>query len=294
MPRVSDRLKEGKKPSPIDVLLIEPERIATVVSMQLGLRGPLTCVTAACATGNRAITDAYKDMLANDADLMVVVAAESTLDPVTLESFNSAGALSREQNIFASKPLDHKRNGFVMSEGGASLILATEEIVKKLGLRPKAELVAYGNTADAGDDTEPTGEGAERAMRIALKRAGRFRPETFYINAHATSTPKGDSKEVLAIRSVFGEDAKKILISSTKGAGGHGMGAAGLMEAVFCIKAIEEGVVPPTANLEDPMDEAEGLNLVPREAQVKEVETAMNNSFGFGGINSVTIFKGAV
>lgn len=290
-PRVSDLIKDGKKPSPIDILLIEPERIATVVSMHFGLKGPLACATVACAAGNRAISDAYKDILLCDADIMAVVVAEATIDAVSLESFNSASALSRNEDIFSSRPFDSKRNGFVMSEGAACLILAGEEIVKKLRLRPKAELVAYSNTADAGDDTAPTGEGAERAMMIALKRLGKYDPRTVYINAHATSTIKGDEAEILAIRRVFGQDTEKLAISSTKGGTGHLMGAAGAAEAIFCIKALQEGVLPPTINLENPIKEAERLNLVPNEAQVREIHTVMKNSFGFGGINSVTIYK---
>lgn len=290
-PRVSDRLKAGKKPSPFDILIIEPERVATVVGMQFGLKGPTAGVIAACASGNMAITNVYKDIRLGDVDLALVVAAESTLDPVTLELFNSPRALSRSKDISASRPFDKKRDGFVMGEGGAAMILASEEAVKKLGLRPIAEVVSYGNTADAGNDTEPTGEGAERAMKIALQRAGSYRHETLYVNAHATSTPIGDKVEGLAIKNVFGEAAGKIAISSTKGSTGHLMGAAGTAEAIFCIKAIQEGIVPPALNLDEPMDEVEGLNLVPKEAQVKEVDTAMNNSFGFGGINSVTIFR---
>lgn len=291
IPRVSDGIKAGKKPSPLDILIIEPERIATVVGMQFGLKGPTAGAIAACASGNVAITNAYKDIRLGDVDLACVVAAESTLDPVTLELFNSPRALSRSKDIKASRPFDKKRDGFVMGEGGAAMILASEEVVKKLGLRPKAELASYGNTADAGNDTEPTGEGAERAMKTALGRGGKFRPETLYVNAHATSTPIGDRAEGLAIKKVFREDARKIVISSTKGSTGHLMGAAGTAEAIFCIKAIQEGIVPPTLNLDEPMDEAEGLNLVPKEAQRREVSVAMNNSFGFGGINSVIILR---
>lgn len=291
IPRVSDRLKAGRKPSPFDILIIEPERVATVVGMQFGLKGPTAAAIAACASGNMAITNAYKDIRLGDVDLALVVAAESTLDSVTLELFNSPRALSRSKDTSASRPFDKKRDGFVMGEGGAAMILASEEAIKRLGLRPRAEVVSYGNTADAGNDTEPTGEGAERAMKIALQRAGSYRPETVYVNAHATSTSIGDRVEGLTIKKVFGEDAKKIAISSTKGSIGHLMGGAGTAEAIFCIKALQEGIVPPTLNLEEPMDEGEGLNLVPKEAQLKEVDTAINNSFGFGGINSVTIFK---
>lgn len=288
--RVKKTLEEGKEISPFDALIIEPERVSSVVSMKLGLKGPLAAVTAACATGNIAITDGYKEIYMGDADIMVVGGVESAIDPVTFELFKTA--LSSETDPHkASRPFDKTRNGFVISEGVGILILEDYEHAKKRGARILAEMVGYGNTADAGHDTAPTGEGAEQAMRVALERSGRLPTEgTIYINAHATGTSVGDKIEVEAIRRVF-LDLKNLAVSSTKGATGHLMGGAGAVEAIICIKALNDEVVPPTLNLEDPLDEGEGLNLVSKEPQRKPVKRVVNNGFGFGGINSAVVFK---
>lgn len=289
--RVKKTLEEGKKISPFDALIIEPERVSSVVSMKLGLKGPLAAVTAACATGNIAITDGYKEIFVGDADIMVVGGVESAIDPVAFELFKTA--LSSETNPDrASRPFDKARKGFVISEGAGILILEDLEHAKKRGARILAEMVGYGNTADAGHDTDPTGEGAEEAMKVALlKSSGRLpNAGTIYINAHATGTQVGDRVEVEAIKRAF-PNFKNLTVSSTKGATGHLMGGAGAVEAIICIKALNDGVIPPTVNLENPLDEGTGLNLVPKEAQRKPVEVVINNGFGFGGINSAVVLK---
>lgn len=294
-PEISERIKAGQRITSFDVLRIEPERVATVVSIRLGLRGPVQAPSAACATGNIAITGGYQDIFSDDADIMVVGGVESTLDYVTLNLFDAVGALSHETDpkkaSQVSRPFDKARNGFVMSEGAGILILEEYEHAKKRGATILAELVGYGNTADAKDDVAPSGEGAERAIRRAIEKAGGFpKGSSIYINAHGTSTDEGDRVEIIVIKNVFREHSD-LAVSSTKGATGHLMGGAGGVEAVIAVLALNKGILPPTINLKNPLDEAEGINLVPNEAQAKDVDRAVNNGFGFGGLNSVTVFK---
>lgn len=290
--KISETLKSGKRISPFEVLKVEIERVSTVVSMKFGLQGPNETPSAACATGNLALIGGYKDIFLGDADGMVVGGTESSVDENILSLFEAIKALTLETDPKkASRPFDKKRSGFVMSEAAVVLVLEELEHAKKRGAKIYAELVGYGATADAHNDVEPSGEGAKRAMQEAFKKAGGIPPTgDIYINAHATSTPTGDPVEVLAVKEVI-SNHKRIKMSSTKSEGGHGMGAAGAMEAAICVLAIKEEVVPPTINLEDPIDEAEGINLIPNEAQRWEGDIAINNSFGFGGINATTIFK---
>lgn len=293
IPEVSEKLKSGRRVSSLDSLRVEPERVASVVSMKFGLRGPLAAPTAACATGNIAITWGYQDIFSGEADIMVVGGVESMFNnEVTRALYDASRALSRDEDERASRPFHKTRNGFVMSEGAGVLVLEDYAHAQKRGAKILAELVGCKNTADAESDTAPSGEGAERAMRGALQKAGHIAEKgTIYVNAHATSTPKGDEIEVNAIKRVLGHrDLRDIAVSSTKGATGHLMGGAGAVEAIICIKALGEGVIPPTINLDDPLEEGEGVNLVPIDAQVKKIDVAVNNGFGFGGINSTTIF----
>ncbi len=304
LPEVAEKIKRGyeklkmneiitreDRVAAFDTLTTEPERVASVVSINLGLRGPLLMPSAACATGNVAITLGYKDIFMNDADIMLVGGAESTIDFLILDLFDAAGTLSHEiDKAKASRPFDKNRNGFVMSEGAAVLILEEREHAKKRGAKILAELVGYGNSADASSDTDPSGEGAERALRVAIKRAGGLPKKGFaYFNAHATSTIK-DVVELGAIRNVVG-DHKDFAVSSTKGATGHCMAAAGAIEAAFGVLSLVEGVLPPTIKLDHPADETEGVNMVPNETQLKQPDMVIKNCFGFGGFNSVTIFK---
>jgi len=289
--KVSETLKSGKRISPFDVLRIEVERVSTVVSMKFGLQGSNETPSAACATGNLSIIGGYKDIFLGDADIMVVGGVESSIDENVLSLFEAVKALTLEKDPKkASRPFDKKRNGFVMSEAAAVLVLEELEHAKKRGARIYAELAGYGATADAHNDVEPSGEGAKRAMQEAFRKAGGVPPTgDIYINAHATSTSTGDPVEVVAVKEVI-PDHHRIKMSGTKSESGHGMGAAGAMEAAICVLAIRDKVVPPTINLEDPIEEAKGINLVPNEAQLWKGDLAVNNSFGFGGINATTIF----
>lgn len=290
--KISETLKSGKRISPFDVLKVLIERVSTVVSMKFGLQGPNETPSAACATGNAALIDGWKDVFLNDADAMAVGGVESSVDENVLSLFEAVGALTLETDPNkASRPLDKKRSGFVMSEAATVMILEELEHAIKRGAKIYAEFVGYGATADAHNDVEPSGEGAKRAIQEAFRKAGGIPPSgDIYVNAHATSTPTGDPVEVIVVKEVI-PGHHRIKISATKSASGHGMGAAGAMEAAVSVLAIYNKVVPPTINLDNPIDEAKGINLVPNEAQRWEGEFALNNSFGFGGINVATIFK---
>lgn len=289
---VSEKVKEGKKCTPSDILLILPERVASVVSMSLGFKGPGGMPSAACATGNYAITLGYNNIKRN-ADIMLVGGAESTVNHVSLNAFDAARALSRESDPQkSSRPFDKERNGFVMGEGAAVMVLEEREHAIKRGAGILAEMIGYGNTLDAYSDTAPNGEGAERAMEEAIEGMGGLPKEgVIYVHAHGTGT-QFDDVEISAIRNVFMDrhGHKDIAVSSTKGATGHMIGGAGAAGAIFSILALREGILPPTINLDNPMDEARGINLVPNQAQKVKPVVVFNNSFGFGGFNVVTVF----
>jgi len=291
---ISERIKRGEECSPFDILNLLPDRIASVVAIKLGLKGPLAMPAAACATGNLAITFGY-DMIKRKADIMIVGGAEATIEHVGLNTFDGAKALSRETDPRkASRPFDKNRTGFVMSEGASVMVLEEREHALRRGAKILAEMVGYGNTSDAFHDTAPNGEGAERAMEEAIEQMGGL-PESglTYVHAHGTGTPMNDKTEIPVIKRVVYDrhKLKEVAVSSTKGATGHMIGAAGSTGAVFSVKAIVEGVLPPTINLEEPMDEAVGMDLVPNVARKAQPVIAINNSFGFGGFNIVTIFK---
>lgn len=274
------------------ILKILPERVASVGSMRRKLRGPVAITTAACASASYAMSDAYLSILYDDADIMAVPAAEAPLTPEGIGSFANIRALStwNDRPKEASRPFDKKHNGFVVAEGGATLILERLSHAKARGAKIYAEFAGYGNTADAGEsDTAPTGEGAQRAMTLALRRAGIVPYQLGYINAHGTSTPTGDDLELDAIRAVVGDATDEIPISSTKSSHGHLLGAAPAFEAVITILAMQRGRIPPTLNLEDPV--REGFDLVPMKSRIQEIKFAASNSFGFGGLNSVIIFR---
>lgn len=290
---ISERLKAGKKISPFAALLIEPERVSSVVSIKFGLKGPLATPVAACATGNIAITLGCQDIALGEADIMVVGGTESMFEnEIGFALYDAVNALSKDPDARASRPFHRTRNGFVMGEGAGVLVLEEYEHAKRRGAKILAEVVGYKNTADAESDTEPSGEGAERAMIGSLKKAGVIAEKgTIYVNAHATSTPIGDRVELGAIAKTLRSKAlDNFAVSSTKGATGHLMGAAGAVEAIFCIKALQDGVIPPTINLDDPLEEGAGINLVPIDAQKRKIDGAVNNGFGFGGINSTIVF----
>ncbi len=280
--------------SPFAMLLLLPERVSTVPSMWLSCQAEVGEKTAACASGAQAIADAYRVLERGEADVMLAGGSEAAVHRVALSSFNNMHALNNISNDNpkgASSPFDQKAAGFVMGEGAGVLCLETLEHALGRGANILAELVGYSNTADAHHDTAPLQAGAERAIRNALAMAEIDPSQVDYINAHGTSTPTNDPNELKAFRAVFEDSLDDISISSTKSATGHLLGAGGGIEAVFSIQAILEGIVPPTLNLQNPIKEGEGLNLVPLAAQKREVNIAMSDSLGFGGLNSVLIFR---
>ncbi|MBS0236175.1 MAG: beta-ketoacyl-ACP synthase II [Proteobacteria bacterium] len=265
------------------------------VSIKHGLRGPNSTVSTACATGAHAIGDAARIIQCGDAKAMIAGGTESVICPMGIGGFVALRALCTSGNEapeLASRPWDKKRDGFVMGEGCGVLVLEEYEHAKKRGAKIYAELSGYGLSGDAYHITAPSsdGEGGLRSMQMALRKAGLCPDEIDYINAHGTSTPVGDEIELIAIKRLFEGNAGGVAISSTKSSIGHLLGAAGGVEAVFSIMAMQDDVVPPTLNLDDPADEAIGLNLVPKVAQKRKVKAVLSNSFGFGGTNASLIF----
>jgi 3-oxoacyl-[acyl-carrier-protein] synthase II len=266
------------------------------VAIAHDLRGPNHAVVTACSSGAHAIGDAARMIMLDDADMMVAGGAEASVCRIGIAGFCSARAMSTAFNdrpTAASRPYDRARDGFVMGEGAGMVVLEEYEHAKKRGATIHAELIGYGMSGDAFHMTAPhaEGDGAYRAMRMALKRAG-IAPESIdYINAHGTSTPKGDEIELKAIRRLFGEHYGKVALSSTKSSIGHLLGAAGAVEAVYAIMAAKTDLVPPTLNLDDVSEECMGINLVPHKTQERSVNIALSNSFGFGGTNACLIFK---
>ena len=264
------------------------------VSIRFGLKGPNHSVVTACSTGAHAIGDAARLIALGDADLMVAGGTEAAVCRLGLAGFAAARALSTGFNDTperASRPWDRDRDGFVMAEGAGVVVLEEMERAKARGAKIYAEIRGYGLSGDAHHVTAPApdGDGGFRSMRAALANA-RLRPEDIdYINAHGTSTPLGDEIELGAVKRLFGEAATRLSMSSTKSAIGHLLGAAGSVEAIFSILAVHEGVVPPTLNLENPCEGAEGMDLVPLRARRREVRAALSNSFGFGGTNASLI-----
>ena len=264
------------------------------VSIRFGAKGPISCTVTACASGTTAIGDAYKTIAYGDADVMIAGGVEAAITPLGIGGFCAMKALStrNDEPEKASRPFDKARNGFVLSEGCGVLILEEMSFALNRGAKIYAEIVGYGCTSDAFHLAAPPPghEGAGRSMRLAIKDAGLKTTDIDYINAHGTSTPLNDLYETQAIKDLFGEHTKNMLISSTKSMTGHMLGATGAVEAIFSIKAIQEGVIPPTINLDNPDDGCD-LDFVPNVARHKEINTAMSNSFGFGGVNAVVIFK---
>ncbi|MGE0424480.1 MAG: beta-ketoacyl-ACP synthase II [Reyranellaceae bacterium] len=267
------------------------------VSIKFGFKGPNHAVVTACSTGAHAIGDAARLIMLDDADVMVAGGAEAAVCRIGIAGFNACKALSTGYNDTpekASRPWDKGRDGFVMGEGAGAVVLEEYEHAKKRGAKIYAEVLGYGLSGDAYHITAPAddGDGGFRSMKAALKRAGLGTDKIDYVNAHGTSTPLGDEIELGAVKRLFGADAYRLSMSSTKSATGHLLGAAGAIEAIFAVKSITEQVVPPTLNLEDPSEGCD-IDLVPKQAKQRPVRYALSNSFGFGGTNASVIF-GAV
>jgi 3-oxoacyl-[acyl-carrier-protein] synthase II len=266
------------------------------VSIQHGFRGPNHAVVTACSTGAHAIGDATRLIMWDDADVMVAGGAEAAVCRLGLAGFAAARALSTGYNETpdrASRPYDKGRDGFVMGEGAGVVVLEELEHAKARGATIYAEVVGYGLSGDAHHITAPPedGNGGFRAMSAALKRAGLTPSDIDYVNAHGTSTPLGDEIELGAVKRLFGNAIETVSMSSTKSAIGHLLGAAGAVEAIYSVLAINHDVVPPTLNLEDPSDSCLGVDLVPNQAKERPVRAALSNSFGFGGTNASLVFR---
>jgi len=287
-------LKTGpRKVSPFVVPRLMVNACAGNVSIRYDLRGANTATATACATGAHAIGAAFHLIQRGDADLMMAGGAEGAVTPVCVSAFAAMRALSTRNDDpqRASRPFDRDRDGFVLAEGAAIVVLEELEHAKKRGAKIYAELVGFGSTGDAVHIAAPdeNGAGAAKAMEFAMRDA-QINPEQIgYINAHGTSTPLGDSAEVAAVKRVFGEHAKRLSVSSTKSVTGHTLGAAGGIESVATVLAIKNGVMPPTINLDNP-DEGFDLDFVAHTAKERKLEYAINNSFGFGGHNTSMIF----
>ncbi len=264
------------------------------ISIRFGAKGPNSAVVTACATGSHAIGDAFKIIQRDDADIMIAGGSESVITPLAIGGFNAMKALSTRNNEpeKASRPFDIDRDGFVMGEGAGIIILESLESALNRGAHIYAEIAGYGMSSDAYHITapSPTGEGAVRCMRMAIKDAGVEPSDVNYINAHGTSTKYGDEIETNAIKTLFGEHAYKIPVSSTKSMTGHLLGAAGGVESVISILCINKSIIPPTINLTNPDPECD-LDYVPNTARKTNVNCCLSNSFGFGGTNACLLFK---
>jgi 3-oxoacyl-[acyl-carrier-protein] synthase II len=280
--------------SPFMIPMLISNMASGLVSMYLNLRGPNFATCSACATANHAIGEAWRTIKMGDANVMFAGGAEATIVPIGIGGFCAMRAMSTRNDApqKASRPFDKERDGFVMGEGSGIVVLEELEHAKARGAKIYAELAGYGNTADAHHLTAPSpgGEGASRCMKAALRNGGLNLTDITYVNAHGTSTPQGDIAETQAIKSVFGDYARKLMVSSTKGATGHMLGAAGAVETIVCVKAIETDTVPPTINYEVPDPECD-LDYVPNTARKTKVNAIVNNSFGFGGHNATITAK---
>jgi 3-oxoacyl-[acyl-carrier-protein] synthase II len=283
-----------KKISPFFIPMLIINLAPGHISIKYGAKGPNLSSVSACATSTHAIGDAYHIIKRGDADAMIAGGTESVITPLGIGGFAAMKALSdrNDDPAAASRPFDKNRDGFVMGEGAGIVVLEEYESARARGAKIYAEIVGYGMTGDAYHLTAPApgGEGGARSMKMALKNAGVAPEQVSYINAHGTSTPIGDLYETMAIKSIFGDHAKKMMVSSTKSMTGHLLGAAGGIETVYTLMAMDKGVVPPTINYTDPDPECD-LDYVPNTAREAKLEYAMSNNFGFGGTNATLLFK---
>jgi 3-oxoacyl-[acyl-carrier-protein] synthase II len=286
--------KGPRKITPFFIPMLVVNLAAGQISIKFGAKGPNSAVATACATGSHSIGDAYKIIQRGDADIMIAGGTEAVITPLGIGGFNAMKALSTRNSEpeKASRPFDATRDGFVMGEGAGILILERLESAMDRGAKVYTEIIGYGMSADAYHITAPApgGEGAARCMHMALRDSGISPLEVDYINAHGTSTKYGDEIETNAIKTVFGEHAYKIAVSSTKSMTGHLLGAAGGVEAVVTILCIYNDMVPPTINLDNPDPEC-NLDYVPHHARTMTVNNALTNSFGFGGTNACLLFR---
>jgi 3-oxoacyl-[acyl-carrier-protein] synthase II len=291
--QISNLLTKGpSRVSPFTIPMLISNMASGLVSMEYGLQGPNFCIVTACATSNNAIGESWRIIKFGDADIFLAGGAEASIVPIGLAGFASMKALStrNDEPQRASRPFDKDRDGFVMGEGAGVLVVEELEHAKARGARIYCELTGYGLSADAHHMTAPPpdGEGAVRAMKMALQHAGVTPDQVDYVNAHATSTGLGDVCETRAIKSVFGDYAKRVSISATKSMTGHLLGGAGAVETAACVLAMRDSVIPPTINLEDPDPECD-LDYTPNVAKEKKIRIAVNNSFGFGGHNATLV-----
>lgn len=280
--------------SPFMIPMLISNMASGIVSMEWGIQGPNYSPVSACATSAHAVGEAWRLIREGDADVFMAGGSEAAIVPLGIGGFAAMKALSTRNDdpTRASRPWDKDRDGFVMGEGAGIVVVEELEHARKRGAKIYGEVAGYGMTADAFHMSAPlpNHEQAQRSMRIALQKAGLTPSDVGYINAHGTSTPMGDIAEVRAVKAVMGEHAKRVPVSSTKSMTGHLLGAAGVVETIVCVKAIQEGLIPPTINLESPDEECD-LDFVPNKAREAQVRVALNNSFGFGGHNVTLVMK---
>jgi len=294
---VENVLSHAKDPRRVSAFMIPMmiiDMAAGEIAMKLGAKGPNMGLVSACASSAHAIGEAAEMIRRGQADVMIAGGSEAGLIKIAIAAFNQAHALSRRNSApeKASRPFDKDRDGFVFSEGGGAVILEELEAAKVRGARILAELIGYGQSADAHHVTAPAegGEGAVRAMRMAIQGAGIAPTEVGYINAHGTSTPANDGSETAAVKTLFGSHAYKLAVSSTKSMTGHTLGAAGAIEAIFCVLAMRDGVLPPTINQETPDPDCD-LDYVPNVMRAQRVDVSLSNSMGFGGHNAALLLR---
>jgi 3-oxoacyl-[acyl-carrier-protein] synthase II len=289
------KLEEGgqKQVSPFFIPSVIINMISGMLAIRIGAKGLNYGVVSACASSNHAIADGFHAIQRGEVDAMIVGGAEASITEIGVAGFCSARAMSKrnDEPHRASRPFDKDRDGFVLGEGAGAFVIEEEEHAKQRGAKIYARILGVGMTADAFHFTAPPddGDGAMRAMKLAVQYAGRKPEDIDYVNAHGTSTGLGDIAETKAIKRLFGEHSKKILVSSTKSMHGHLLGAAGAIEAALTILALQEGVIPPTINLENPDPECD-LDYVPNTARKQEIRYALSNGFGFGGTNASICF----
>ena len=286
--------KGPRKITPFFIPRVIPNMPSGHISMRIGCKGPNLSRTTACAAGTHAVGEAFRHIAYGDCDVAITGGTESVICPLAVGGFSAMKALSTRNDdpTAASRPFDRDRDGFVISEGAGMMVLEEMEAAQRRGATIYAEIIGYGQSSDAYHIAAPPedGEGAARCMAAALRDAGINPSDIDYINAHGTSTPLNDKCETLAIKAVFGEHAYKLMVSSTKSMTGHMLGAAGGIEAAFTALTLHHGIIPPTANLRTPDPDCD-LDYVPLTAREARIQTAMSNSFGFGGTNGVVIFR---